>query len=122
MKQSHFALLGGVIAMAALSGAAVAADKPPEQIFRANCQTCHGQKGAGGASWINNQAAPRIAGFMMGMMFDRAVRSGFPPQMPAFPVQEINGTELSNLRQYVRNLPGSYIPEPAAQCRRRARR
>ena len=116
MKQSHFALLGGAIAMVALSGVAITANaayptnKSPEQIFRANCGSCHGQKGEGGASWVNNQAAPRIAGFMMGMMFDRAVRSGFPPQMPAFPAQEINGTELSNLRQYVRNLPGSYKP------------
>lgn len=86
------------------------------EIFRANCSSCHGDKGEGGKkSWIDNATtAPTIAG-MGGMMIQNAVRNGFAPQMPAFPHQEISDTELQSVMQYVRNLPGSYIAPPAAQ-------
>ena len=115
MNKRFTPLIAGTFAITALTGAALAADKTPETIFRANCGTCHGQKGAGGTSWINTQAAPKIAGYMSRMMFQSHVRNGFPPQMPAFPSQEINSTELTNLFQYVRGLPGSYVAEPTAQ-------
>ena len=112
MKRSFITFLGGAIAMVALSGAAYAADKSPEQIMRANCGSCHGQKGEGGTSWVDtSQRAFNIAG-RSARSIKRWARDGRPPEMPAFPAQEINTSELNALADYINRLPGSYIPEP----------
>jgi len=115
MKKLHVVPLAGAIAaMAAFSGAALAA-KAPETIMRANCGSCHGQKGEGGTSWIDtSQRAFNIAGRSKSSIV-RWTRDGRRPEMPSFPVQEINDAELSALATYVNALPGSYIAEPTAQ-------
>ena len=116
MKKQLTAILGGAAVLAVFSGAAPAANKAPETIMRANCGTCHGQLGQGGFSWVNpKEDAPRIAGKSTGNIKETA-RKGEVPEMPAFPPQEINDTELNNLANYINRLPGSYIPEPAAQA------
>lgn len=126
------ALVTVLLVAAALPGAALAmggggggvpqgpngpGGKAPETIFRANCASCHGEKGAGGTSWIDSsRSAPNIQG-CGGMMCSvtNAVRNGFLPHMPAFGKWEINDSELSALSTYVQGLPGSYIAPPTAQ-------
>ena len=101
MKKQLTAILGGAAVLAVFSGAALAANKAPETIMRANCGTCHGQLGEGGFSWVNpKKDAPRIAGKSTGNIKETA-RKGEVPEMPAFPPQEINDTELNNLANYI---------------------
>lgn len=102
------ALLGLTIVPIAVQ----AADKLPEQIFRANCASCHGQLGEGGFSWIDpSQRAFDIAGRSTSSI-TKFVRTGRIPAMPAFSNNEINDTELGALADYVNGLPGSYVPPP----------
>jgi len=118
MKKSYATILGGAIAMVALSGVAITAnaayptEKSPEQIMRANCGSCHGQQGEGGTSWVDpSQRAFNIAG-RSARSIKRWTRDGRLPEMPAFPAQEISDNELTALANYINKLPGSYIPEP----------
>ena len=120
MKKSYATFLGGAIAMVALSGVAITAnaayptEKSAATIMRANCASCHGQKGEGGTSWVDpSQRAFNIAGRSVSSI-KRWTRDGRLPEMPAFPVQEISDTELTALANYINKLPGSYIPEPTA--------
>jgi DNA-binding beta-propeller fold protein YncE/mono/diheme cytochrome c family protein len=88
----------------------------PEEIFRANCATCHEIQGEGGVSWIDtSRIAPDIAGDEP-FLIEHRVRGGRVPAMPAFPAQEISALELSALARYVNELPASYVPEPAYQA------
>lgn len=100
------------------------AAKAPETIMRANCASCHGELGEGGyPSWIDpSQESMRIAGRSKSSI-KKWVRDGRPPEMPAFPDQEINGTEsndgvdeLDALATYVNCLPGCFIPNPTHQA------
>lgn len=86
--------------------------KSPEQIMRANCGTCHGEKGEGGTSWIDqNKRAFAIAGRTIRSIKQWA-REGRQPEMPSFAHQEISDDELDNLATYIHDLPDSYIPGP----------
>ncbi|MBI5363322.1 MAG: c-type cytochrome [Planctomycetes bacterium] len=89
--------------------------RAPEAIFRANCATCHGALGMGGVSWVDpTRFASQVAGDPTAYIAWR-VRNGILPVMPAFPMHEISDEELDLLVDYVTNLPGSYVPEPAYQ-------
>lgn len=104
-----------ILGIIALPVAGYAADKPPEQIFRANCSTCHSENGEGGRSWIDPSVrATQISGRSPSLL-KKWVRAGRLPQMPAFGINEINDTELDALANYVNKLPGSYIAPPVAQ-------
>src|SRR3990170_2908073 len=105
------------LALVAFTDTALAADKPPEQIMRANCASCHGQNGEGGhPSWIDpSEDSMRIAGRSVKSL-KGWVRKGRIPVMPAFPAQEINDTELDALARYINGLPGTLKPEPTAQA------
>ena len=71
------------------------------EIFRANCQACHGATGAGGALSYG-RAAPSL-GQAERQQIAAAVRSG-PGQMPVFSPRTIDQRELHNLVAYVRYL------------------
>ena len=89
--------------------------KTPDAIFRANCQSCHGDKGQGGTSWIDpSQSAFAIAGRQI-RSIKQWVRQGRVPEMPAFHEMEISDGELDALASYVNGLPDSYVPPPAYQ-------
>ncbi|NOQ63502.1 MAG: hypothetical protein GQ582_03205, partial [Methyloprofundus sp.] len=86
--------------------------KSPEQIMRANCASCHGDKGQGGTSWIDpSQRAFKIAGRST-RSIKKWVREGRQPEMPSFAHQEISDTELEALATYVNALPDSFMPAP----------
>jgi len=86
--------------------------KPPEQIMRANCATCHGDEGQGGTSWIDpSQRGFKIAGRSI-RSIKKWVREGRRPEMPSFAHQEISDAELDALATYVNDLPESFIPAP----------
>ena len=86
--------------------------KPAGQIMRANCASCHGDKGQGGTSWIDpSQRAFKIAGRST-RSIKKWVREGRQPEMPSFAHQEISDTELDALATYVNDLPDSFIPAP----------
>jgi len=86
--------------------------KPPEQIMRANCGSCHNEDGSGGTSWIDpSQRAFKIAGRSI-KSIKKWVREGRQPEMPSFAHQEISDIELDELATYINDLPGSFIPAP----------
>src|SRR3990172_12548851 len=101
MKRSFITILGGAIAMVALSGVAITAnaayptEKSPEQIMRANCGSCHGQQGEGGTSWVDpSQRAFNIAG-RSARSIKRWTRDGRPPEMPALPPHQLTDNQLT---------------------------
>ena len=82
MKKWFVSPLMGLFVFAAFAGGAWAA-KAPETIFRANCGSCHGQKGEGGTSWIDtSQRAFNIAGRSKSSI-TRWTRDGRRPEMPS---------------------------------------
>ncbi|MCK4840604.1 MAG: c-type cytochrome [Methylococcales bacterium] len=86
--------------------------KSPDQIMRANCASCHGDRGEGGTSWIDpSQKAFKIAGRST-RSIKKWVREGRPPEMPSFAHQEISDDELNALADYITNLPDSFIDAP----------
>src|SRR5574342_59948 len=88
--------------------------QPPEKIFAANCATCHGAHGLGGASWVDGWRAPWIAGASRRVVVD-TVRSGSMPSMPAFAREQITDEELRALAKFIEeNRDGIPAPKPPA--------
>ena len=107
IKVISIAILSTIGILPAISNA-----KPPEQIMRANCASCHGDKGQGGTSWIDpSQRAFKIAGRST-RSIKKWVREGRQPEMPSFAHQEISDDELDALATYINTLPGSFVPAP----------
>ncbi|HEX6235930.1 MAG TPA: c-type cytochrome [Acidimicrobiales bacterium] len=74
------------------------------EIFRLNCQACHGASGSGGALSYG-RAAPSLAPAAP-LEIAAAVRAG-PGQMPVFGPQTITDSELDDLVAYV-----EYLDDP----------
>jgi ubiquinol-cytochrome c reductase cytochrome c subunit len=71
------------------------------EVFRANCQPCHGASGSGGALSYG-QAAPPLADSTPTQV-GAAVRAG-PGEMPVFGPDVISDDELGDLARYVEHL------------------
>jgi YVTN family beta-propeller protein len=113
-------VLGGVPAQATQGAAPQTPmryrERPPEEIFRATCATCHGVMAQSGYSWIDpSRRAYWIASWPRPYI-ERTVREGRIPMMPSFARDEISDHELGELARYIHLLPASYVPEPAYQA------
>src|SRR3989344_656280 len=103
-----------------LAQASAIQTQPPEKIFAAACSTCHGARGTGGRSWVNQVMAPRIAGLRMwsDTTVKNFIRNGSNNRgMPGFGPAEITDAELNSLVSWLRNSCGGGMmgscPAPA---------
>jgi mono/diheme cytochrome c family protein len=102
-------VLGYVLLSAAWAGSIE--KQPAAKIYAAICSTCHGGAGTGGASWIDGERAPWIAGAGR-ILVKQFVRAGYGRSMPAFGKEEITDEELEDLAQFLGDHKEA-VPAPA---------
>lgn len=102
---AHRVLVGTLLSLGAVS-AALANDRPPEQVFRAVCAYCHGY-----ALAPSTLVAPELRGRQLPpVLVATLVRQG-GSRMPAFRHTEVSDAELQALGRWIQ---ASAAPAPAA--------